>query len=54
MVCSTPLSTSDATSVYDLTNYAAYVQDTITRGRATWQLGLRFDYNKDKAGAGDL
>ena len=25
----------DGYSVYDLTNYAAYIQDTITRGRAT-------------------
>ena len=44
----------DGYSVYDLTNYAAYVQDTITRGRATYQLGLRFDYNKDEAGASSI
>ncbi len=44
----------DGYSVYDLTNYAAYIQDTITRGRATWQLGLRFDYNKDEAGASSI
>ena len=30
------------------------MQDTITRGRATYQLGLRFDYNKDKAGASSI
>jgi hypothetical protein len=46
--------TRDGYSVYDLTNYAAYVQDTITRGRATYQLGLRYDYNKDKAGASSI
>ena len=46
--------TRDGYSVYDLTNYSAYVQDTITRGRATYQLGLRFDYNKDKAGASSI
>jgi Carboxypeptidase regulatory-like domain/TonB-dependent Receptor Plug Domain len=44
----------DGYSVYDLTNYAAYVQDTMTRGRATYQLGLRFDYNKDEAGASSI
>ena len=46
--------TRDGYSVYDLTNYAAYVQDTITRGRATYQLGLRYDYNKDEAGASSI
>ena len=44
----------DGFSIYDLTNYAAYVQDTITRGRATYQLGVRFDYNKDEAGASSI
>ena len=44
----------DGFSVYDLTNYAAYIQDTITRGRATWQLGLRFDYNKDETLAASI
>ena len=44
----------DGFSVYDLTNYAAYVQDTLTRGRATYQLGLRFDYNSDTAGAASI
>jgi hypothetical protein len=44
----------DGFSVYDLTNYAAYVQDTITRGRATYQVGVRYDYNKDKAGASSI
>ena len=46
--------TRDGYSVYDLTNYAAYVQDTITRGRATYQLGLRYDYNKDEAAASSI
>ena len=41
--------TRDGNSVYDLLNYAAYVQDTITKGRTTLQLGLRYDYNRDKA-----
>ena len=44
----------DGYSVYDLTNYAAYVQDTITKGRATYQLGLRYDYNKDQAQAASI
>jgi len=46
--------TRDGYSVYDLANYAAYVQDTITHGRATYQLGLRYDYNKDTAGAASI
>jgi hypothetical protein len=44
----------DGYTVYDLLNYAAYAQDTITRGRMTTQLGLRFDYIKDKAGAANI
>jgi hypothetical protein len=35
-------------------NYAAYVQDTITHGRVTLQLGLRYDYNKDTAQAASI
>jgi hypothetical protein len=46
--------TRDGYSVYDLLNYAAYVQDTVTHGRMTWQLGVRYDYNKDKAGAASI
>ena len=46
--------TRDGYSVYDLTNYALYLQDTITKGRATYQLGVRYDYNKDKAGAASI
>ena len=43
--------TRDGNTVYDLLNYSAYIQDTVTRGRATLQLGVRYDYNRDKAGA---
>ena len=46
--------TRDNYTVYDLLNYAAYAQDTITHGRATVQLGLRYDYNKDKAEAASI
>jgi Carboxypeptidase regulatory-like domain/TonB-dependent Receptor Plug Domain len=46
--------TRDNNTVYDLLNYAAYAQDTITRGRATIQLGLRYDYISDKAEASSI
>jgi hypothetical protein len=46
--------TRDGYSQYDLLNYAAYVQDTVTHGRMTWQLGVRYDYNKDKALAASI
>jgi Carboxypeptidase regulatory-like domain/TonB-dependent Receptor Plug Domain len=46
--------TRDGHSVYDLLNYSAYVQDTITKGRATIQAGLRYDYNRDKVGAASI
>jgi hypothetical protein len=46
--------TRDGYTVYDLLNYSAYLQDTITRGRATYQLGVRYDYNRDKAGAANI
>ncbi len=39
--------TRDGQSQYYLVNNAAYAQDTITHGRATVQLGLRYDYNHD-------
>ena len=39
----------DGNSVYDLLNYSAYAQDTVTKGRLTLQLGVRYDYIKDKA-----
>src|SRR5262249_23697202 len=44
----------DGDSVYDLKNYAAYVQDTINHGRLTLQLGVRYDYNKDVADAATI
>jgi hypothetical protein len=44
----------DGYSVYDLLNYSAYVQDTITHGRFTAQLGVRYDYNKDTAQAANI
>jgi hypothetical protein len=46
--------TRDGYTVYDLVNYSAYVQDTITKGRATIQAGLRYDYNRDKAEAANI
>jgi hypothetical protein len=46
--------TRDGYTVYDLVNYSAYVQDTITKGRGTIQAGLRYDYNKDMAGAASI
>ncbi|HYT69550.1 MAG TPA: carboxypeptidase regulatory-like domain-containing protein [Vicinamibacterales bacterium] len=39
--------TRDGQSQYYLVNNAAYAQDTITHGRATFQLGVRYDYNHD-------
>jgi hypothetical protein len=44
----------DGYSVYDLVNYSAYVQDTITHGRATIQAGVRYDYIKDQALAASI
>jgi hypothetical protein len=46
--------TRDGNTVYDLLNYAAYAQDTMTHGHATLQLGIRYDYNRDKAGAANI
>ena len=46
--------TRDGYSVYDLVNYSAYVQDTITKGKATIQAGLRYDYNKDQVEAASI
>ena len=34
---------------YDLLNWSAYAQDTFTHNRATFQLGVRYDYNKEHA-----
>jgi hypothetical protein len=44
----------DGASVYDLLNYSVYAQDTITHGKVTAQLGLRFDYIKDQAVASSI
>jgi hypothetical protein len=44
----------DGNSVYDLLNYSAYLQDTVTRGRLTLQLGVRYDYIKDTAEASSI
>jgi Carboxypeptidase regulatory-like domain/TonB-dependent Receptor Plug Domain len=41
--------TRDGQTTYDLLNYSAYVQDTLNRGKATFQLGVRYDYNHDQA-----
>ena len=41
--------TRDGSTQYRLVNNAIYLQDTITHGRATVQLGFRYDYNSDKA-----
>ena len=41
--------TRDGDAVQKLQNLSAYVQDTLTHGRATFQLGLRYDYNHEKA-----
>jgi hypothetical protein len=41
--------TRDGASQYRLKNYSAYAQDSLARGRATYQLGIRYDYNRDTA-----
>src|SRR5262249_24677514 len=41
--------TRDGQSEFKLTNVAFYGQDTVTHGRATLQLGVRYDYNHDRA-----
>jgi len=46
--------TRDGASEYYLVNNAVYGQDTITHGRATMQLGLRYDYNHDVANAASV
>jgi len=46
--------TRDGQSQYRLVNNALYAQDTITHGRATVQLGVRYDYNKDQAQAASV
>jgi hypothetical protein len=46
--------TRDGSTAYDLLNISAYVQDTMTSGRATLQLGVRYDYNHDTALAASI
>src|SRR5438874_5356642 len=41
--------TRDGQTEYRLTNVSVYGQDTITQGRATLQLGVRYDRNHDQA-----
>jgi hypothetical protein len=41
--------TRDGQTEYRLTNISLYGQDTVTHGRATLQLGVRYDYNNDQA-----
>jgi hypothetical protein len=41
--------TRDSHSISRLTNVALFVQDTMTRGRMTFQLGVRYDMNHDEA-----
>ena len=40
---------SDGLSRYDLKNISLYAHDTLTHGRLTTQLGLRYDFNHDQA-----
>jgi hypothetical protein len=39
--------TRDGQSVFDLVNVAAFAQDTVTHGRLTLQLGIRYDRHHD-------
>ena len=41
--------TRDGATEYKLTNVSVYGQDTITHGKVTLQLGVRYDYNHDRA-----
>jgi len=41
--------TRDGGTQYDLLNVSLYLQDTLTHGRLTTQLGVRYDYNHDQA-----
>jgi hypothetical protein len=41
--------TRDGHSTYRLTNISAFVQDSITRGKMSLQLGVRYDRNHDQA-----
>lgn len=44
----------DGLSQFDLKNYSAYVQDTITHNRLTVHLGVRYDRNRDTALASSI
>jgi hypothetical protein len=46
--------TRDGQTVYDLANISVYGQDTLTHGRATYQLGVRYDRNHDQAQASSI
>jgi hypothetical protein len=46
--------TRDSHTIYRLTNVSAYVQDTLTHGKFTLQLGVRYDRNHDQALAADI
>jgi hypothetical protein len=51
--CSVNL-TRDSHTVYSLTNISVYGQDTVTHGKVTMQLGLRYDRNHDQALAASI
>ena len=38
----------------DLLNNSLYAQDTMTHGKVTAQLGVRYDYNHETAGAASI
>jgi hypothetical protein len=46
--------TRDSHTIYDLKNISLYAQDTLTHGRATFQLGVRYDRNHDQALAASI
>ena len=46
--------TRDGNSIYKLTNISVYAQDTLSHNRFTFQLGLRYDRNKDEALAASI
>ena len=41
--------TRDSQTQYDLLNWSAYIQDTVTHDRLTLQLGVRYDYYHEKS-----
>jgi hypothetical protein len=46
--------TRDNHSIYRLTNISAFLQDTITHKKMTFQLGVRYDMNHDQALAASI